>query len=97
MLPEQVEQLKRQYTGQYVIVDALRPELARFHNMVGQIKTINMSGRALVEFDGDNNRGWYDIAPNCLKVVDKPPPKADKEKPASPAAPKPGPKPAPKV
>ena len=97
MLPEQVEQLQRQYTGQYVVVDARRPELARFHNRVGQIKTVNMSGRALVEFDGEADRGWYDFAPDCLKVVDKPPPKADKEKPAPPAAAKPGPKPEPKV
>jgi hypothetical protein len=82
MLPEEIERLKRQYTDQYVVVDATRPELARFKDIVGQIKTINFSGRALVEFDADNNCGWYDIDPAFLKVVDKPPPKPAEKKPA---------------
>jgi len=86
MFPEQVEQLRRQYTDKYVVVDATRPELARFGQSVGQIKTINMSGRALVQFEGDNNRGWHDIDLHFLKVVDKPPPKPAEKKPA----PKPG-------
>ena len=83
MFPEQVEQLRRQYTDKYVVVDATRPELARFGKSVGQIKTINMSGRALVQFERDNNRGWYDIELDFLKVVDKPPPKPVEKKPAS--------------
>ncbi len=71
---ERVEQLKRQYTDQYVIVDASRPELARFKGLVGQVKTVNHSGRALVQFDAPADRGWYDIDPDFLKVVDKPQP-----------------------
>jgi hypothetical protein len=89
---EEVERLKRQYTDQYVVVDAGRPELARFKDVVGQVKTVNMSGRALVEFDADNNRGWYDVEIDCLKVVDKPPPKPVQKvekKPAAAAAAKP--------
>ena len=31
-----------------------------------------MSGRALVEFDGNSNIGWYDIGLDFLKIVDKP-------------------------
>mgnify|MGYP003323837759 FL=1 len=31
-----------------------------------------MSGRALVEFDGYNNIGWYDIDVDFLKLVDEP-------------------------
>ena len=58
---ERVEELKREYTDKYVVVDASRPELARFRGLTGMIKTVNMSGRALVEFDGYNNIGWYDI------------------------------------
>lgn len=74
---DQVEQLKKRYTGQYVKADASRPDLTRFQNAVGQIKTVNMNGRALVEFDQDSNHGWYDIPLDCLTVVDKPePPKA---------------------
>lgn len=70
---ESVEALKREYTDKYVVVDAQRPELARFEHYVGQIKTVNMSGRALVEFlDYHLNIGWFDIDLSALKVVDKP-------------------------
>ncbi|MBX3411391.1 MAG: hypothetical protein KF708_01645 [Pirellulales bacterium] len=91
MVFEQIEQLKQQYTDKYVVVDATRPELARFRDRTGQVKTVNMSGRALVQFDGgDNNIGWFDIGLDFLKVVDKPLPKVAEEKPAretKPAAP----------
>ncbi len=94
MFNDPVEQLKKQYTGQYVKADPTRPELARFQNAVGQIKTVNMSGRALVEFDQDSNRGWYDIALDNLMIVAKPapkpePPKAPAKAPAKPPAAKP--------
>jgi hypothetical protein len=76
---EQIERMKCQYTDKYVVVDATRPELARFRDVVGRVKTVNMSGRALVEFDDYHlNIGWYDIDTEFLKVVDKPPPKAAK-------------------
>jgi len=79
MFVEQIERMKRQYTDKYVMVDAARPELARFRDVVGRVKTVNMNGQALVEFDDYHlNTGWYDIAPEFLKVVDKPPPKAPK-------------------
>jgi hypothetical protein len=84
---EQIETMKRQYTDKYVLVDATRPELARFRDVVGRVKTVNMSGRALVEFDDYHlNTGWFDIAPEFLKVVDKPPPKAPKAEVKKPAA-----------
>lgn len=92
MSRDEVEKLKQHYTGQYVVVDAQRPELARFQHMTGQIKTVNMSGRALVQFDGENNRGWYDIDLAFLKIVDKPAPKPAAEKPPRPVTPKPSPK-----
>lgn len=70
---ESVEALKQQYTDKYVVVDPHRPELARFEHYVGQVKTVNMSGRALVEFlDYHLNIGWFDIDLSALKVVDKP-------------------------
>lgn len=79
--------MKRQYTDKYVVVDAARPELARFRDVVGRVKTVNMNGRALVEFDEYHlNIGWYDIDPEFLKVVDKPPPKPPKPEAKKPAA-----------
>ena len=88
MFADQIEKMKREYTDKYVLVDGTRPELARFRDVVGRVKTVNMSGRALVEFDDYHlNIGWYDIDPEFLKVVDKPPPKAPKPE-AKKAAPK---------
>jgi hypothetical protein len=82
MVFDHIEKLKQQYTDKYVVVDATRPELARFRDVVGQVKTVNMSGRALVEFlDYHTDIGWHDIDPDFLRVVDKPQPKA-KEVPA---------------
>jgi hypothetical protein len=69
---ESIEKLKQQYTDKYVVVDATVPELARFRSAVGQVKTVNMNGRALVEFDQWANIGWYDIELDFLKVVPKP-------------------------
>ena len=92
MLPDEIEALKDRWTDQYVIVDGDQPELARFRHMTGRVKTVNMNGRALVQFDGDGNRSWYDIHPSFLKIVDAPPPKAV-EKPVANAAAKPKGKP----
>jgi pyruvate/2-oxoglutarate dehydrogenase complex dihydrolipoamide acyltransferase (E2) component len=82
-----IEKIKQDYTDKYVMVDPQRPELARFADVVGQVKTVNMSGRALVEFlDYHLNTGWYDIELEFLKVVDKPLPKAKEEKKPAPKA-----------
>jgi len=86
MLRERVENLKQEYTGQYVVVDSDRPDLARFNGRTGQVKTINMGGRALVEFQGKKDRGWYDIELDFLKVVDRPEPKQVKTKQNKPPA-----------
>jgi hypothetical protein len=71
MLPEEVERLRGQYTDQYVVADAERPELARFAGRKGQVKTINMNGRALVQFDGAD-QAWYDIDLSHLHFTEKP-------------------------
>jgi hypothetical protein len=83
-----IERLKTEWTDRYVVIDSPAPELARFARATGQVKTVNMNGRCLVEFDQFNNVGWYDIDPSCLKVVPKPLPKPaePKEKAAKPAA-----------
>ena len=85
MVFEHIEKLKREYTDKYVVVDASQPELRRFEGQTGMIKTINMNGNALVEFDGFNSIGWYDIGLDFLKVVDKPLPKEEPKKKAAPA------------
>ena len=78
---EHIEKVKREYTDKYVAVDGDRPELARFKDFVGQVQTVNISGRALVEFmDYHLNIGWYDIDLDYLKVVDKPAPKPEKKR-----------------
>jgi hypothetical protein len=86
---DHIERLKTEYTDQYVIVDETRPELRRFVGMTGAVKTVNMSGRALVEFDGDSFEGWIDIDVDFLKVVDAPIAKPVKEAAKKPAAKKP--------
>ena len=86
---EHIERLKTEYTDKYVVVDDSRPELLRFKGVTGTVRTVNMSGRALVEFDGgDNNIGWFDIDIDYLKVIDKPieKPAPAKKAPAKPAA-----------
>ena len=90
-----IERLKAEWTDKYVVVDSPAPELARFAQTTGFVKTVNMNGRCLVEFDQFNNIGWYDIDPSALKIVPKPLPKPaeSKEKAAKPAA-KEGAKPA---
>ncbi len=77
MVFEHIEKLKQQFTDKYVVVDEGCLELRRFNGMTGMIKTVNMNGRALVEFDADNNIGWYDIEIDFLKVIDKPLPKKE--------------------
>lgn len=84
---EQIEKLKQELTDKYVVVAADVPELARFGGYTGQVKTVNMSGRALVEFDAWSNIGWYDIDVDYLRVVPKPEPAAEgKKQEAKPAA-----------
>lgn len=52
------EALKREWTDQYVTVNAARPELKRFAGIVGRVVTVNYNNKALIDFqDG----GWYDI------------------------------------
>ncbi|MCA9119612.1 MAG: hypothetical protein H6822_13635 [Planctomycetaceae bacterium] len=98
MVFERIEKLKQQYTDKYVTVDESRPELKRFGGMTGTVRTVNMSGRALVEFDANSNIGWYDIDLDFLKVIDAPLPKVEANKSeakASPKASSPAPKAAP--
>ncbi len=69
---ERAEKLKEALTDKFVLVDGNVPELRRFQNWTGKVRTVNMNCRALVEFDGPVDVGWYDIDPDYLKVVDAP-------------------------
>lgn len=71
---EKAERLKKELTDKWVVV-ANAPELKRFANLTGKVKTVNMNCRALVEFDGPVDIGWYDIDTTYLTVVDAPKPK----------------------
>ena len=86
---ETVERLKRDFTDKWVTVDAGTPELKRFVGLSGLIMTINMNGRALVQFDNPVDISWYDIDLSYLKVIAAPLPKKVAEKHAEPAAKKP--------
>ncbi len=92
---DEIDRLKQDFTDKYVVVDDSVAELQRFAGHVGQVKTINMNGRALVQFDAWNNIGWYDIEVDFLKVVPKPEVAAKESKhegkpaPAAKATPKP--------
>jgi hypothetical protein len=77
-----IERLKSDWTDKYVVIDSRAPELARFAKTTGQVKTVNMNGRCLVEFDQFNNIGWYDIDPSALKIIPKPEPKPPETKPS---------------
>jgi hypothetical protein len=79
MVFEHIEELKRSFTDKYVVVDPSRPELRRFDGLTGTVRTVNMNGKALVEFDGYSNIGWYDIDVDFLRIIDAPLPKAVKE------------------
>ncbi len=52
------EQLRREWTDQFVEINPERPELRRFQGIVGRVVTVNRNNKAIVDFqDG----GWYDI------------------------------------
>jgi hypothetical protein len=70
---EHLRSLRFEYEDQFVVIEGDRPELLRFKGKMGRVKTINCNGRALVQFDSGNDRGWYDIDLDFLRVVEPPP------------------------
>jgi len=73
MVFEHIEKLKREYTDKYVTIGHPTPYLRRFEGRTGIVRTVNMNGKALVEFLQSNDISWYDIDIDNLKIVDKPP------------------------
>ena len=86
MVFEHIRKLQQEYTDKFVVVDEQRPELRRFQGLTGTVKTVNFTGKALVEFAGNKNIGWYDIDIDYLKVVDQPVAPPESTEPAAPAA-----------
>jgi hypothetical protein len=66
------EELKREWTDKYVMVQKGVPELRRFEGLTGCVKTVNMNCRLLVQFETPADISWYDIAPKFLRVVARP-------------------------
>lgn len=61
----QIEQLKREWTDQYVKVTD-RPELKRFEGRIGRVVTVNWNGKAIIDFaDG----AWYDIGASANNLT----------------------------
>jgi hypothetical protein len=63
---QRCDELRREWTDQFVKVNAGRPELRRFlkkhdkpaEDLIGRVITVNYNGKAIIDFqDG----GWYDI------------------------------------
>jgi hypothetical protein len=55
---DEIDDLRRKWTDQYVTVKPERQELKRFIGIVGRVVTVNCNRRAVIDFqDG----GWYDI------------------------------------
>ena len=66
---QRAEQLKREWTDQFVIIRKGVPELRRFDGLVGQVKTVNMNCRLLVQFETPADISWYDIDPSFVNAV----------------------------
>ncbi|WP_145263288.1 hypothetical protein [Calycomorphotria hydatis] len=66
---EAAEALKREWTGKRVTVDDSQPSLRRFAGREGVVKTVNMNGHALIEFDGTVDISWYDVDLAHLREV----------------------------
>lgn len=71
---ELAERLKREWTDRFVVVKKGIPELRRFSGLVGQVRTVNMNCRLLVEFKSPADISWYDIDPAFVKTVPAPEP-----------------------
>ena len=60
---------RTRWTGVAVRISENEPTLKRFAGKVGRVVTVNMNGRALVQFSAGVDEGWYDLPVSCLKDV----------------------------
>jgi hypothetical protein len=71
-----IDDLRREWIDQYVVVNKERPELKRFGDTVGRVVTVNYNGKALIDFqDG----GWYDITASTEFLLKLPPEEGKKK------------------
>jgi len=66
---QKAEELKQKWTDKCVSVLTGVAELRRFEGLVGQVKTVNMNCRLLVQFDTPADISWYDIDPEYLQIA----------------------------
>lgn len=69
---QRAEELKRIWTDQWIQVVRGIPELRRFEGLTGQVRTVNMNGRLLVQFETSADIAWYDIDPDYVEVIERP-------------------------
>ena len=74
MDPPTIEHLKQEWTRRRIVVTGASPTLQRFKGRAGTVMTVNMNGRALVQFDGGVDVSWYDLDVEDLKIVGDPTP-----------------------
>ena len=84
---EAVERLKAEWTGRVVRVREGLPHLKRFAGRDGLVKTVNMTGRLLVQFgDGKGvDSAWYDLEIEEVEPIGDEPPDAPTASSADPA------------
>ena len=68
---ERPERLKAEWTGRRVRVRDGFPALARFAGLTGVVRTVNMNGRPIVEFEHTPDVTWYDLEFAGLEVVEE--------------------------
>ena len=68
---ERPERLKAEWTGRRVRVRGGIPSLARFAGLTGVVRTVNMNGRPIVEFEDTPDVTWYDLEFAGLEVVEQ--------------------------
>jgi hypothetical protein len=64
-----LENLKKTFTGRTVTVEALRPELKRWANLTGRVIAFTGNGRALIQFNGAD-QAYYDIDPEYIRIAE---------------------------
>ena len=89
MDPATIERLKQEWTGRRVVASGSNATLSRFAGRTGLVKTVNMNGRALVQFEGTVDISWYDLELDDLQIVAAPVPTGQ----ATPVSSSPGPAP----
>lgn len=70
MNAHEIESLNAEWLDKTVEVRPDIPELRRFAGRRGIVKSVNWSGRCLVEWDAGQDVGWYDIVPEQLVRIE---------------------------